>query len=87
MLSINATGEITEVLFKGNKSCKFMVRFDNKKLVATITNKRIELADRIEVGELYKIKGNVDAYFKDTDKGIFVDNVFYIDDLEKIEVQ
>lgn len=92
MLRIKVDGVVEEILYMGEKSCKFIISDDkegspkdstDKGLVCTITKGNIKLADKLVAGEKFNFIGEIKAYKKKTEKGLLIQNVFYINEIEK----
>lgn len=86
MIEINIIGTVKEILWKSERSCKLLIENSNGELAGTITRARKELADKIAPGKEYHFKGDIAAYKKGMNNGgIYIENTFYILDLEAIE--
>lgn len=85
MIKAEVEGTIKDIIYKSEKSCKFIIINQDKELLCTITKRNIDLMDTIKEGQSFKLKGTIRAFTKANDKGKFIDNVFYVDDLEGIE--
>lgn len=85
MIKVEIKGLIEEIIYKSDKSCKFLVTDGCSQLLSTITNRNIELTHQIAEGEKYKFSGEISAYTKTNDKGKFIDNVFYVNEVELLE--
>ncbi|HCW04038.1 MAG TPA: hypothetical protein DGK91_05585 [Clostridium sp.] len=82
MIEFNVSGTVLEVLFTGEKSCKFIVGNDKGSIVGTITASRIKLAEKIKQGNKFNFKGYISAYSKQRNGKVFVENTYYITDIE-----
>lgn len=85
MIKAEVEGKIKEIVYKSEKSCKFLIINQDKELLCTITNRNIDLIDAIKEDQNYKLKGTISAYTKIRDNGKFIDNVFYVDGIKKGE--
>lgn len=85
MIKAEVEGKVKEIIYKSDKSCKFVISKEEKEILCTITSRVINLADTIKEGQSYKVIGTIKAFTKVSDKGKFIDNVFYIDEIEKGE--
>lgn len=70
------------MLFTGEKSCKFIIGNYNGSIVGTITASRIKLAEKIKQGNKFNFKGYISAYSKQISGKVFVENTYYITDIE-----
>jgi len=85
MIEINIIGTVKEILWKGERSCKLLIENSNGELTGTITRARIELADKIIPGKVYNFIGDIAAYRKGMNNGgTYIENTFYILDLEAV---
>lgn len=77
MNNLEVIGTLTEILYKGERSCKFIIKEEGAELLGTITSRNIDLADSLEVGQVYKFKGNLAAYRKMKGELVLIENTFY----------
>jgi hypothetical protein len=82
MIEVNIRGIVTEICWKGEKSCKFIIENEQKSLLCTITRRRMHLADRIVVGEEYNFIGDISAFRKNRDTCTIIENTFFITAIE-----
>lgn len=84
MNDLEVIGTLTEIMHKGERSCKFIISQGKAELLGTITFNRIELADSLEVGQAYKFRGNIAAFRRVKGDRTFVENTFYVMKVEPV---
>ncbi len=82
MIHLKVKGEVSEIVYQGEKSCLFTIRAGTRELVCTITNSRRYLTELIEEGSRVIVAGSIRAWRQRLDDMERIKNVFYVDDIE-----
>lgn len=82
MIPVNIKGTVKEILFSTGKTCGFIISNEHDELMGTITTKRLELADKIELGREYSFTGNICLYRRTVDDRERKNNVFYVTNIK-----
>lgn len=78
MIDVNIKGTVNEIVFKSDKSIRFIIANDEGELLATITRSKLELADKLQIGQAYTFVGNITVYRRIKGDKTFIDNTFYV---------
>lgn len=81
MIKLELQGIVKEIVYKGERSLKFLFNSNERDLLCTITNDNIKLADYVKENEAIKIRGQINAYTRYKDGIRFIDNVCYVNEI------
>lgn len=85
MLKVSIKGILKEIVFKSDKSCKFIIENEAGELLCTLTIRRISIVNELEKGKEYSLDGYINLYRKVTkvNQKHIEENVFYVDEIIK----
>lgn len=85
MISVDITGRIVEIRFKGDKSCIFIIETEGEnELQCTITRQNIHLADLVKEGQEIELKGNITAYRRYRNDKELINNILYVNSIAQV---
>lgn len=81
MIKLELQGIVKEIVYKGEKSCKFLLNSNERDLLCTITNNNIKLVDYVRENESIKIRAQINAFTRFKGEFRFIDNVCYVNEI------
>lgn len=85
MINININGTVEKIVWKGERSCTFIIANDIGKLLGVITMSKLKLVDKVIEGQEYNFIGDIALHKRDSDTNTYYDNSFYVNDIDAIE--
>ena len=83
-MKIDIFAEITELRYRGERSCVFVIKSGPSELVCTVTYHKLHLAPLVKEGREIILSGTLKARRRFR-KGVeYVDNILYVEGIEVI---